>query len=198
MFTAGPDGNYYLSNTAAGQADMSPCVDTGNPVFTSSGTGSTRTDHVPDTGIIDMGFHYEYQAPAPSPTPVPTVTPTPSPTPECDQTGVSVLVSPKTVQPGGTFTVTLETCNASADALGPVRLYLALEIYGSLFFWPSWSTDYDFELTTLDPGLTETTIFSFSWPVTGTTGNAVFIALMTNEEGTAALGNWGLAGFDWQ
>ncbi len=188
MFVTGPKGNYYLSNTAAGQAGTSPCVDTGNPALTSSGTGSTRTDHVSDTGIIDMGFHYAYQVLIPSPTPVPTETPTPSPTPECDQTGVSVLVEPGSVDPGETISVMLEICNTKPDTLGPVRLYFALEIYESLFFWPTWSTDYDFELITLDPGLTQMVMFNFVWPATGTTGNATFIGLMTNETGTAALG----------
>ncbi|MBN1880359.1 right-handed parallel beta-helix repeat-containing protein, partial [bacterium] len=163
MFAAGPDGDYYLSNTATGQASTSPCVDTGNPSVSPSGSDSTRTDYVPDTGIIDMGYHYDCHAPANTPTPVPTVTPTetptPSPTPECNQTGVSILVEPASIDPGDTITVMLELCNASAEALGPVRLYLALDVYGLLFFWPSWSSDYDFEATTLDPGRTQMPIF---------------------------------------
>jgi len=34
-----------------------PCVDAGDPLSTMI-RGSTRTDSVPDSGIVDMGFHY--------------------------------------------------------------------------------------------------------------------------------------------
>ncbi|MBN1296360.1 hypothetical protein JXA80_06240, partial [bacterium] len=197
MFTTGPGGHHYLSNTAAGQANTSPCVDTGNPETPSSETGSTRTDHVPDTGIIDMGYHYDYHVPAPSPTPAATETPTPTPTPECDHTGVSVRIDPTTIIPGEPFSVTLEACNATQDVLGPVRLYVALEVAGILFFRPAWTLDYTYELTPLDPGLTNIPILEFVWPVTGTTGNASFLTLMTNETGSEALGTWGLSTFDW-
>jgi Subtilase family/Divergent InlB B-repeat domain/Right handed beta helix region len=56
---------YYLSQKAAGQLNDSPCVDTGD--YISIGTLetyvgaplTTRTDMVEDTGIIDIGYHYE-------------------------------------------------------------------------------------------------------------------------------------------
>mgnify|MGYP006278445271 CR=1 FL=1 len=62
FFTSGPLGPYYLSQTAAGQSQTSPCVDAGDPATPLFG-GTTRTDHVPDSGIIDMGFHYPLQEP---------------------------------------------------------------------------------------------------------------------------------------
>ena len=57
LFVSGPHGDYYLSQVAAGQNENSPCVDAGNPA---SGmvVGTTRTDSVRDTGIVDMGYHY--------------------------------------------------------------------------------------------------------------------------------------------
>ncbi|MBN1338976.1 MAG: PKD domain-containing protein [Bacteroidales bacterium] len=57
MFVSGPLGNNYLSQTAAGQAQQSPCVDAGDPSTPLFG-GTTRTDHVPDQGVVDMGYHY--------------------------------------------------------------------------------------------------------------------------------------------
>ena len=57
LFSAGPSGNYYLSQTASGQAVQSPCVDAGNPQ-TVMFYGTTRTDHVQDSGIVDLGYHY--------------------------------------------------------------------------------------------------------------------------------------------
>jgi len=58
LFVTGPGGDYYLSQIAAGQLSNSPCVDTGNPGGLMI-DGTTRTDEVPDSGVVDMGFHYE-------------------------------------------------------------------------------------------------------------------------------------------
>lgn len=61
-FTKGPFGNYYLSQTAAGQLVDSACIDVGNaaanPPELQIGTYTTRTDGVPDGGVLDMGAHY--------------------------------------------------------------------------------------------------------------------------------------------
>jgi parallel beta-helix repeat protein len=68
LFVPGPAGDYYLSQIAAGQSQQSPCVDAGDPAspFTS---GTTRTDEVPDEGIVDMGYHYPPYLPPPPPPP---------------------------------------------------------------------------------------------------------------------------------
>jgi hypothetical protein len=61
QFVAGPCHSYYLSQTAAGQATTSPCVDAGNPACLSSTDRlTTRTDGVRDTGTVDMGCHSPY------------------------------------------------------------------------------------------------------------------------------------------
>ncbi len=57
LFVTGPWGDYYLSQTAAGQAQQSPCVDAGDPA-TALPPGTTRTDGSPDTAPVDMGYHY--------------------------------------------------------------------------------------------------------------------------------------------
>jgi parallel beta-helix repeat protein len=56
LFTAGPLGDSYLSHLATGQTADSPCIDAGKPSIPAYGT--TRTDHVDDQGIVDIGFHY--------------------------------------------------------------------------------------------------------------------------------------------
>jgi len=56
-FISGPYGDYYLEQIAAGQVHQSPCVDTGDP-YTPMILGTTRTDGVQDSGIVDMGYHY--------------------------------------------------------------------------------------------------------------------------------------------
>jgi parallel beta-helix repeat protein len=68
QFVAGPDGDHYLSQTDAGQATNSPCLDAGH-VFADDAcigypTGTvcfdeftTRTDLKPDKGLVDIGYH---------------------------------------------------------------------------------------------------------------------------------------------
>ena len=63
LFVKGPLGKYYLSQIAAGQSQDSPCVDAGDdviqwPCLANMVCGTTRTDVEPDSGIMDMGFHY--------------------------------------------------------------------------------------------------------------------------------------------
>jgi len=60
LFVSGPLGDYYLSCRAAGQAADSPCIDRGSGTAESLGLDklTTRTDGVPDLGVVDMGYHY--------------------------------------------------------------------------------------------------------------------------------------------
>jgi len=63
LFVSGMFGNYYLSQVdvgAPGQTRQSPCVDAGSDLAGNLGmtTSTTRTDRVPDTGQVDIGYHY--------------------------------------------------------------------------------------------------------------------------------------------
>jgi hypothetical protein len=67
LFVTGPAGDYYLSQIAAGQSQQSPCVNAGDPASPMI-DGTTRTDGVPDEGIVDMGYHYlAFNFPPPPP-----------------------------------------------------------------------------------------------------------------------------------
>lgn len=63
LFVTGPLGDFYLSQVAAGQGEDSPCVDYGFASAESLGldTYTTRTDTVPDSGLVDLGYHYPTQ-----------------------------------------------------------------------------------------------------------------------------------------
>lgn len=65
-FVTGPEGDYYLSQIAAGQAVDSPCVDAGSDTAANLGMKykTTRTDEVSDGGIVDMGYHYYIPTPS--------------------------------------------------------------------------------------------------------------------------------------
>jgi hypothetical protein len=52
-----PRAYFLLSQIAAGQGQNSPCVDAGDPASPMV-SGTTRTDGVPDAGIVDMGYHW--------------------------------------------------------------------------------------------------------------------------------------------
>ena len=56
----GQYGDYYLSHIDAGQAADSPCIDAGSDSALALGLEghTTRTDGVPDMGMVDMGYHY--------------------------------------------------------------------------------------------------------------------------------------------
>lgn len=60
LFTQGSSGFFYLSQLAAGQIADSPCVDAGGDLASNLGMDIywTRTDEIPDSGTVDMGFHY--------------------------------------------------------------------------------------------------------------------------------------------
>ncbi len=61
-------GSYFLSQTAAGQAQTSPAVDAGSDSAQNLGLAgyTTRTDGVGDQGKVDMGFHYPARGPLPA------------------------------------------------------------------------------------------------------------------------------------
>ncbi len=67
LFVSGPLGDYYLRQIAAGQADDSPCVNTGSEPAIDLGLElfCTRTDEIADEGIVDIGFHYPGILPTP-------------------------------------------------------------------------------------------------------------------------------------
>jgi hypothetical protein len=61
LFATGPLGDYYLSNTGAGQSYNSPCINMGDNPSSTDGLDlrTTSTDNFPDNGTVDMGYHYE-------------------------------------------------------------------------------------------------------------------------------------------
>ncbi len=116
LFVIGPEGDFYLSQTAAGQAENSPCVDTGSDsasnICFEGPDGEicmdelwTRTDEIADTGQVDMGYHYGIESFFSTPTPVSSHAPTMPPT----QTPVSTYAPtmPPTQTPVSTHAPTM-------------------------------------------------------------------------------------------
>ncbi len=65
LFTAGPLGDFYLSQTDSGQSRTSPAVDAGSDYTSRIGLGNytTRTDEAADLGRVDVGFHHPIRQP---------------------------------------------------------------------------------------------------------------------------------------
>jgi hypothetical protein len=57
LFVSGPLGDYYLGQSPCQPILINPCVDGGDPASDMI-EWTTRTDCHPDTGVIDMGYHY--------------------------------------------------------------------------------------------------------------------------------------------
>jgi len=65
-FEDGPLGNFYLSaGDLPGQGADSPCINVGSDNASTVGMSryTTRTDRQPDTGVVDLGFHYPFLEP---------------------------------------------------------------------------------------------------------------------------------------
>ncbi len=171
LFVDGPNGGFYLSNTAAGQTDQSPCVDAGFEESSSIGLDvyTTRTDHVADFGMTDLGYHYGYtEASTPTPTatatPTPTQTGTPTPTPTIYRD--SRLVLNQTVfYPGDQFLLKLRLLNFGESMR--IDQFIILEAYGNYWFWPSWRAmpDVDFwPYLSMPEGFEIKVVLDFIWP----------------------------------
>ena len=134
------------------------------------------------------------QPPSPTPTPQPPSSPTPtqqppSPTYTPLQFGVNLQISSNYFRPGDTFLLELDLNNPDTDTfLYPV--FIALEVYGQYWFWPSWTafsppehTSIDYKVLTFRPGSTTINIMGpFSWPTgAGAAQGLHFIALITNS-----------------
>ncbi len=191
LFAPGQSGEFFLGQIAAGQDQDSPCLDAGNtPASTTCfdtpdgerclDAYTTRTDSVTDAGMVDMGFHY------------------PVPAPVCEDLGIAITMNSNHFVPGETVSVSLVTCNPESETIESARVYLVLDITGIFFFWPTWSTTADFNFQDISTGFMEEEILSFTWPETGTTGNAAFIAAMTNEDFSEPLGTWDIGAFTWE
>jgi len=172
LFLDGPLGRHYLSQVAAGAEENSPAVDAGirqayqvyfpddpalewSPFFTDEvgvwrgrktlAELTTRVDELKDEGIVDVGYHYGIS--------------------RHRRFGLQLLLKDTWLQPGDPFALTLESC-CPKDPF-EARIFVALEVAGSFWLWPSW-VEYpqgmDSVLDLLHPGERSRDILHFEWP----------------------------------
>ncbi len=218
-----PSGYCFLSQPAAGQDELSPCVDTGSvnasELCYESPDGSicmsdryTRTDHICDNGIADMGFHHSpinaqtptpslTYTPSPTPTPAKTVTPTVTPTeePECIRLGCRIEMPCNEYHPGDNCFCNVVICNPGAATLVNIPVFVILEVSGSYYFAPSFES-FDYFTEEIHPDLTVLKVLKpFQWPSgSGSYSGACWYAAMTNPGMTELRGDMDMFEFGWR
>ena len=219
-FVTGPLGDFYLSHTAAGQSTDSPCKDAGDldasAVSYDTITGTitmsdftTRIDKVTDTGIVDLGYHYAPTGDMPTPTPtstpteIPTSPPTATPTSPPTETplpglGVKLKLSQHTFYPGDHFLLEAVLSNPGPETYQNLPLVILLDVYGSYFFYPNWTSAFDSEATDLGIEMVTLEIMKFDWPeVDGKSDDILFYGAFLNPGMTDILGSWDWISFQW-
>jgi hypothetical protein len=208
---------YFLSQVAAGEEADSPCVDAGEePAAAIFGEDryTTRTDREPDRGILDLGYHFdEGEDPtvtprptwtpegSPSPTPTPEATPSPEPTatPSCSELGVELLLPASHFRPGDLFQLQARICNPEEITYWRIPFFVVLDLFGELYFAPSWGSALDHYTITLFPGpLTMQVIPTFVWPAGVPDAEGVYFhGALTDAEMTTILGSPASESFGW-
>ncbi len=182
IFIQGYWGGYYLSQVQSGEPIDSPCVNAGEEAsdiicYSIHGGRICMSDmtmssmDIPDTGIVDMGFHYlprDYATPTPAPTMTPspsdtptpidtqsptgTATPTASPTPTIPETPtitpeptplyqIDLIMPSDYFAPGDPFDLILHIHNHFGLPLIDVPVLVVLNVHGHYWYYPEWSSE---------------------------------------------------------
>lgn len=203
--TSSPTGTRTPTATSTITAGPS---NTPQPTATQSMTPSDTPTRTP-TGTASFTPEPTFtptEAPSPTtePTGSPTVEPTESPT-AIPPLGVRIELPTLTVHPNETFYVKgyLDNPNAS---MANVPVFFVLDVYGSYWFWPSWSLyspptnpNFDYDILDIPTGTTIIDVISaFTWPDTGADSvsgiyfyGAMLDSGMTGLRGQMAAVSWG-------
>ncbi len=212
LFIQGPSGDYYLSQTAAGQASDSPGADSGDrpaqEICLNAAYGTicldemtTRTDEISDAGTVDMGFHYRpssYITPTPAPSDTPTAFPTVTHT-ATDRLGVDLDLSRSVFKTGDLFLLTASIINQTSISYPQIPLIILLDIYGEYYWHPGWTQEFDYMIIErVDPGAMDIPVLYFIWPDEENEGTgARFYGGLLSGNFLYLLGYWDIAEFGW-
>ncbi len=232
-FVFGPRGDYYLSQILSGQTVNSPCLDSGNDLaqnicFNENEDNiclnelTTRTDQIPDDGIVDIGYHFiETESPLPTYTPEPTASPVPSSTPSPNTTNsptstispsatptipsydaitVRLWMPSKLYRSGDLCSCKVSIYNPGPDTYHQLQLFVILDILGTYFYAPSYTHFDFFSLLNIAPETYDFQILpEFYWPEnTGSARGIIWYAGLTNPEITELISNLDTWAFGWE
>ncbi|MBN1297374.1 hypothetical protein JXA80_11385 [bacterium] len=137
-----------------------------------------------------------------TPTLTPTQGPSGTPTPDCRNLGVTIEMPSGNYHAGDTCYCTVHVCNPTGSPLVDYPLFVILEVYGALFFAPSFNETFDsyLEMYPVFPdGRTGVTVLpEFSWPdMTGSASDIHWLAALTDPEITGVAGKMDTFTFGW-
>lgn len=177
-FVSGIDGDYYLSQTEAGQTVNSICVDKGsnlsNQICIESidpnicfDELSTRTDEVNDMNEVDMGYHFLHNF--------------------IDLSMDLSPISSDCYSEGDLFDLNAQT-NSFTTMI--VDLYCVLDIYGDYYFYPNWTNVLQSKTIIIYSGLYNLNLLRFIWPsVSGSAIDIKFYSVLTEQGSLNLLSN---------
>jgi hypothetical protein len=117
-----------------------------------------------------------------------------------DVTGVSITMPSDYFYPGDACFCSLTVTNADATPLTDHPLFLILDVFGELFFAPSFTSDFDFYPGPWPHGNTIIDALpEFIWPDTGTSAiGIVWYAALTDPAISNIFGEWDMYEFGWE
>jgi len=135
-----------------------------------------------------------------TPSPVPTTPPTPEPTYPSDDPAYVLRLNSGIFQAGDPFVLEADRHNPWTD-VADVQAFIALDVYGSYWFWPSWrplEQGVDWKNLSL-PARSQTTdeILAFIWPAdSGAAQGICFHAIFLSSDGVEVFGDLSTVCFD--
>ncbi len=120
----------------------------------------------------------------------------------CDQMGVTLELSQTLFHTGDIFSCIAHVCNNTGDVLTGYPLLVLLDVYGTLFWAPSFSEDFDCfldEHAYFPEGTTDVAVLpSFAWPPNAGSAQGIrFYAALTDPAIQILIGMWDMAEFGW-
>lgn len=129
-------------------------------------------------------------------TPVPTALPTA--TPASGNVSVQLDISQSIYRPGDRFLLTAAVANFTEEPLADQPFAVVLDAYGSYFWYPGWTDQFQFEPLDLFQGTTEMTILDFTWPeASGSATGIRFLGAVLEQDLSGILGLWDWVQFGW-
>jgi len=121
----------------------------------------------------------------------------------CDQMGVTLELSRTLFHTGDTFSCIAHVCNNTGDTLTGYPLLVLLDVYGSLFWAPSFSQEFDCfldEYPAFPEGTTDVEVLpSFTWPPNAGSAQGIrFYAALTDPAIRILIGHWDISEFGWE
>ncbi|MBN1355380.1 S8 family serine peptidase [bacterium] len=207
-----PTSTGQPTNTPIPTYTQSPPTNT--PIPTHTPVPPTATSTVPtgaptNTPVPPTSTSLPTYTPNPSYTPNPTYTPqpatptnlptdTPPPTPDCGELGCSVEMPKEYYAAGDICYCDVIICNPTSSIYTNTPVFVILDVYGTCFFAPSYST-YDYYVRNVYPGRALINVLPrFNWPAgAGSASGIVWYAGMVTPDMTEMIGAMGMFTFGW-